>query len=529
MINWFKRPEPKKEIVIQRPPSGFFSTDAQFDVPSYRDRFINAIKKSVQVTVEDHYKPVDANGNAMDSGDSLIQCAKIVNNSTGYLPIQQIEWYGGQGFIGWQTCAIISQNWLVDKVCGMPGDDAVRHGYDITVNSGEDIDPKLFDEMRKLDKKWEIKKKVREFIKKGRIFGIRHALFLVDSPDPLYYERPFNPDGVTRGSYKGIVQIDPYWIAPMLDDNAAANPMSPGFYEPTWWMLNGKKIHKSHFIIMRNGGELPDVLKPSYMYGGIPVPQKVYERVYASEKTANEAPMLAMTKRMTVLNIDTTKAFADPEAFSNIMNMWVTYQNNFGVKVADTEEKVSQFDTGLADLDSVIMTQYQLVAAAGNVPATKLLGTTPKGFNSSGEYEESSYHEELESIQENYASPLVERHHLLLVRSIIAPKHGIPPFNTEVTWKPVDSPTAAELAETNNKKADTDAKLIAAGSIDGFDSRQRLINDPDSGYSGIPDIVPGGVGDREAQQEKEAMMLEGVNDKETPDNAETKMGTSAEA
>ena len=58
------------------------------------------------------------------------------------------------------------------------------------------------------------------------------------------------------------------------------------------------------------------------------------------------------------------------------------------------------------------MSQYQLVAAAANVPATKLLGTTPKGFNATGEYEEASYHEELESIQANDLSRLLARHHL---------------------------------------------------------------------------------------------------------------------
>ena len=30
------------------------------------------------------------------------------------------------------------------------------------------------------------------------------------------------------------------------------------------------------------------------------------------------------------------------------------------------------------------MTQYQLAASVANVPATKLLGTQPKGFNATG-------------------------------------------------------------------------------------------------------------------------------------------------
>jgi len=37
-----------------------------------------------------------------------------------------------------------------------------------------------------------------------------------------------------------------------------------------------------------------------YMYGGIPVSQRIMERVYAAERTANEGPLLAMSKRTNV-------------------------------------------------------------------------------------------------------------------------------------------------------------------------------------------------------------------------------------
>lgn len=506
MFNFFKKkttaPEPVKEDE-PRLSSGFFSTDIKPpSALSQKQRLEKAIAMSIQIPVGD-LTPVNADGTfAMDSD---LQQAKIVNSNMGFLPMVQFEYYAAQGFIGWNVCAILSQNWLIDKACSMPGQDAVRHGYEVSVNDGSDVNPEIFDDMRKLDKRFKVKKQCTEFVKNMRIFGIRHALFVVEGVD---YEAPFNIDGVRPGAYKGISQIDPYWMAPVLDGHAASAPASLGFYEPTWWMINGRKIHKSWFIIGRNGDEVPDILKPSYIYGGIPTTQKIFERVYAAERTANEAPMLAMTKRLTVLSTDTAAALADIPKFNEKMQLWTQLMNNFGIKVIGKDaEEIAQYDTGLADLDATIMTQYQLVAAASDVQATKFLGTSPKGFNATGEYEESSYREFLESIQENYLSPLVERHHQLCIKSYIAPKHGVF-FNSEVKWLPVDSPTAKELAETNKIKAETDAILIDAGSIDGFDGRQRLINERDSGYEGIPDVVPGGVGDREAEQKKEMLALE---------------------
>lgn len=452
---------------------------------------------------------------AMDESYPDLSQAKLVNSRGGYLPIPQLEWYASQGFIGWQMAAILSQNWIIDKACGVPAADAVRNGYDILFDDGDKLDPDVINAFRRADKRAGIKGKCRVFIKKGRIFGIRHALPIIDG---INYEAPFNPDGIMPGSYRGMVQIDPYWIAPVLDSAAASNPGSPEFYDPTWWLLNQQKIHKSHFVITRCGDEVVDILKPSYYYGGIPLPQKLYNRVYAAERVADESPMLAMTKRLMSLKTDTTKWFGPNATAQNQLQEWMELQNNFSVKVVGTKDEVDQFDTSLQGLDETIMTQYQLVASAANMPATKLLGTTPKGFNSTGEYEEASYHEELESIQEEAGTPFIERHHLCLYRSVIAPKFALnPKRSTEINWRATDSMTAKEQADVNEIKSRTAKNYVDAGSLDALDVRRNIINDPDSGFTGIEEVVDGGPGDREAAQEMQQDLLEGAkgNDKDS--------------
>lgn len=524
-MKWFKRTAPQQASPTSH--AGFFSTHNELILVTAAERAARLQKALARTFQKEHkLQPIAADGTkqagsfAMDEAYPAVQQANLFNVAgQGWLPDAQLEWYANQGFIGWQTCAILAQNWLIDKACSMPGRDAVRNGWEIAVNDGEEIDPEILDDLRKLDKKYGLKRNCIQFVKMGRIFGIRIAMFNVRSNDPLYYEKPFNPDGVMPGSYKGITQIDPYWVAPEFDIPAASNPAAPDFYEPTWWRINGIRYHRSHLVIMRNGDELPDILKPSYIYGGIPTPQKIFERVYAAERTANEAPMLAMTKRLTALKVDITEALTDATSFAQKMATWAALRDNFGVKVIGEGEEIEQFDTNLTSLDETIMTQYQLVAAAANVPATKLLGTTPKGFNATGEYEEASYHEELESLQENDLSVLIARHYLLAIRSYIAPKHGIAPFHVDVQWRPVDSPTAEEKANTNKIKADTDKVLVDAGALDSLDVRQRLIADPDSGYNGIEEMVEGGPGDRDAEQEEKQALLEGAkgDDKKAPD------------
>lgn len=415
---------------------------------------------------------------AMDAsngqGGESVKWAQNINNA---LPFAQLAWFANQTFIGYQAAAMMAQNWLVNKCCSMPARDAIRHGYEITVNNGQAADPDMLANIRSLDKQYGIHHNVAQYIKYGRIFGIRVAMFIIDGVSDSFYLNPFNIDGVKKGSYRGISQIDPYWITPELDFAAGADPSSIHFYEPTWWRVNGKRVHRTHLMIYRPF-DVADVLKPVYWYGGISVPQLIAERVYAAERVANEAPMLSLSKRTQVIHTDAAQALANQAKFDERMQMMAAMQSNFGKQIVDRLDVVEQFDTSLADFDALIMTQYQLVAAASGVPATKLLGTSPKGFNATGEFEMQSYHEELESIQMNDMEPLLDRHYLLLAKS-----NGFPAI--DVRWNAVNSPTGKNLAEINFIKSQTAVNESQVGAIDGEDERNRLIADKTSGYNGL--------------------------------------------
>ena len=481
ILEYFKKPEVVPEPVKAERPRQFFSTD---DMPH-----ANEMERIEELWQKNFSNP---KYHSMAEDGALIPAHAMDNNTSikasfygnDILPPAMVLWYASQTFIGYQMCALLAQQWLISKACLMPAKDATRNGYDITVNDGSEVDPEILDELRKLDVKYNLNKNLIQFIQMGRVFGIRVAMFIVESDDDDYYKNPFNPDGVKPGSYKGISQIDPYWITPQLDTQASGDPASIHFYEPTWWNIDGQLVHRTHLVIYRTE-EVPDILKPTYIFGGIPIPQKIYERVYAAEKTANEAPMLAMTKRTDVLKMDVAQAELFPQKTEARLNWFSKTRDNYGVKTIGLDDEMVQFDTSLTDLDAVIMTQFQLVAAAANVPSVKLLGTPPKGFNATGEFEEANYHEELESIQSHDLTPLIERHHLLLIRSEIAPKFNIAPFHTTVSWNELDAMTTKEQAEINKINAETGLILTQSGAIDGTAELDRIVKDPKSGYTGI--------------------------------------------
>lgn len=423
-----------------------------------------------QATVPDFRLPAATAPLALDS-----VIGQPISPKQGFrpgIPPALMEWYATQGFIGYAACAMIGQHWLVDKACRMPARDAIRQGYELNVGS-EDTAQQL----RKHDGRYGLDGNMRDLVAFGRIFGIRCVLFEVLSTDPDYYLKPFNLDGVRPGCYAGMRQIDPQWMTPELVTGNLIDPASAEFFNPSFWMIGGRRYHRTHFHFFIPH-PVANLLKPSYNYGGVSVPQRIYERVYAAERTANEGPQLAMTKR---LNTFQAAADADLEDVLRGMEQFAEIRNNYGVMVHGADESVGQHDTALGDFDALLMSQYQLVAAAANVPATKLLGTTPKGFNATGEAEAEDYREELESIQTHDLTPLLERHYQLTARSVRVDL----PEPIKIQWQPLDSPTAEEWAALNKTKAETDKLYFDMQAIDGVDVRNRIREDREGDYYGL--------------------------------------------
>src|SRR5574337_777592 len=169
---WFKKPAPQP--LTQRDPASFFTTHA-FDrgaavkVPDILQSLVAKMPRSTSVGAMDD----SSNGPAL-------KMAYAAQN----LPEVLAMWYASQTFIGHQMCAILAQHWLIDKACSMPGRDAMRQGFDVVSVSGDDLEDGVRKVPQKYDRSMRLRWNLEQFIRMGRIFGIRVAMFKVDSTDP---------------------------------------------------------------------------------------------------------------------------------------------------------------------------------------------------------------------------------------------------------------------------------------------------------------------------------------------------------
>lgn len=463
-----------------RASTGYMHRDLKHRTPVYDTTGMNKTAFPRKVTDMKGVKGALMDGNGNDTLKGLYELG-----SSG-VPEEILNWYIVQSFIGYQTMALIAQNWLVNKACRVPVLDATRNGFEITNEEGKELEIAQMAAIREGNRRYKVQDNMIDAVYRNNIFGIRHIMFKYKGAN---YEKPYNPDAVKEGDYEGMVQIDPYWITPLLSAEGVGDATNMDFYVPEYWMVAGNRIHKSHFVIL-TGPEVGDIIKPAYLYGGISLVQRIYERVYAAEQTANEGPMLAHSKRIITYKVDMGQAIANQDEFSRNAAEWTTLRNNYGVMFHGLDEEIDQHDTSLTDIDGVIMTQYLIVAAIANMPVTRLMNESPKGFQSSGEGEEKQYHEGLETMQKDVLNRVIRRHTEMMMRS--DPK--VEEHDFEIAWNPTNVPSTKERSDSNYTNANASVLLRTTGAVSAEDVRETLAKDPTSPYNGIDakDIPEGG-------------------------------------
>jgi hypothetical protein len=166
------------------------------------------------------------------------------------------------------------------------------------------------------------------------------------------------------------------------------------------------------------------------------------------------------------------------------MQKLVEFRNNYGVQLLGKEEEMGQLDTSLTDLDAVIMGQYQLVCSIFGEPASKLMGTGSQGF-STGDADIDYRIESLEELQSNEMTDIVDAHYRRLIPSYATDLQMDPDTSIYPQWLPLRVMSDGDVADINLKNRQADQLLFQMQAIDNFEVRQRLIDDPNSGFNAL--------------------------------------------
>lgn len=444
--------------------------------------------KVIQRTISDFkgYRRVQ-NGQIESFTMDADECAYAMKPFSPDLRYEILEKYR-TNFIGYQNCAILRQNPIVDKCCTMPARDAMSSGYKVLC--ADDGKKAKIGELESFVDRSQEEYQIQDVCIRAEInskqFG--WALIVPTFNIEVDMENEFDVESIPRGSYTGMTVIDPYWITYDFDQASLTDPTSKFFYQPTWYSFptgtKYKRIHRSWCIKLINS-PVADFLKPTYFFGGVSLAQQIYEAVYAYEKALNEAMLLLLTKRSYVADAEMSNYMANPQEVNAILEATSEIHSNYGIWVKQIGSEVKQMDTSLTGLEEVINACAQRICAIANIRSEKLFNMSIKGLNSSGTFELSDYKQHLKRIQKDDYLPIISRHNILMSKS---EKGKVKKMITE--FNPIDTPDELTKAKIREIDARTASMRLGGKITDIKEERIHLITDPNGGFSTLDPNPP---------------------------------------
>ena len=282
--------------------------------------------------------------------------------------------------------------------------------------------------------------------------------------------RPVEPINVAPGSYN------------------STDPTAPDFYEPEFFYVLGKKIHRSRFLYFADNIP-PQILKPLYLFFGIPLAQLAFQYCQDFYKLKDVCTRILQKFSCTnfATDVDYLMSANGDNAMKERINTFAKYRDNDSVVVTDKNtEEVTQINTPISGLKEMWYASLELIPMIFGVPATKLLEISPSGFNSTGEFEMRNFYDSVHTKQVNvFDLPI---HRLIDIVSYIKG------FDTSLfnwNWNSLFKMSEKEQAEVNLTKANTAQVLVSIGAVDNAEVARQLVDDPDSGFNSleIPDPI----------------------------------------
>ena len=269
--------------------------------------------------------------------------------------------------------------------------------------------------------------------------------------DPIYFKR----DLITSETITNLRVIEPY-LCGAVDVNSS-NPLNVDFMQPNKWYVSGAGVLDKSRVVPLTFFSAPDMLKPLYNYFGISLPQFMRDYIKIADGARQALGDIFVRFRTTILKTDLSKISAQ-EAMDRVAAI-NKLRNNLGTLLLTSDEEYIESVTNLTNLDKLLAQMQENIAVSARMPAVKLLGLTPSGFNATGDFDLKSYYDEIMSYQNGIIKPVIEsflRIFALELRLDIYPKYEFENLNGE---------NALNQAQINTAESAMVANLIQSGII----------------------------------------------------------------
>lgn len=305
-----------------------------------------------------------------------------------------------------------------------------------------------------------------------------------NDPDELKKPLLLDEGKIDKGALVAFRPVDPTWVSPSFYNST--DPLAPWFMVPETWFVMGKEVHASRLLIIRSR-EVPDILKPSYNFGGLSLSQIAKPYVDNWLRTRQSVSDLIHSFSVFVLKTTLSAYLADASQLAKRVSAFILGRDNKGLMLVDKDqEDFANVSASVSGLDGLQAQAQEQLASVTKIPLVKLLGTSPKGLNASSDGEIRVFYDHIHALQERvFGEPLTRALKVIQLSELGAVDDGIG-FEFVGLWE-LDEAGKAAVQKT---KADTGAVLMAGGVVSNEEERGRVAQDPESGYHGLEGPPP---------------------------------------
>jgi len=408
-------------------------------------------------------------------------------------------WFDGPLFKGYPALSLFAALPEYRRMAEVLATECTRRW--IRIGAADSNDKAKLEKVTKLEtelKRLDLRGAMRRLIEQDAFFGVAHLYLDVgtdpDDRDELAQSIGNGRNEATRTKFqgktdflRGLKPIEAVWCYPSKYN--ATNPLRDDWYKPQTWFCQGKEIHSTRLMTFV-GREVPDLLKPAYMFGGISLSQLMQPYVdrWISVVDSVARLLLSFSTSGIATNLETIlKPEADSQGIFDRVELFNNMRNNFGAMLLDKDtEEFFQFNTPLSELKDLITKYQEFQCSISGEPVVKLLGIQPAGLNASSQGEITSWLDWCEAFREKFcAAPLTT----IIDFAQLSLFGEIDPDITW-TWESLRSLDPKEETERRKVQAEMDAVYIEDGVFLPQEIRMGLLADPESPYYGLEELTP---------------------------------------
>lgn len=365
--------------------------------------------------------------------------------------------------------SLYRDNWVVQNVVSLVVDDMLREWYKL-----KGIPPERMSALAETERKTQLRARIAEGLRWGRLYGGAAGLIMIKGQNDRLAD-PLDLDMIFPGSFEGLYILDRWQgVVPGVELTFEGGEPLPKYYSIT--DATGRTVARVHHsrVVRFTGRELPYLERVAELYWGESEVEALYKDVVAHDNVS--ANMAALTFRanintMEVQNLDQLFSVGSTQMqrrFWNVMQAQSVVMSNFGFQLVNKGDQLHNTQYSFAGLSDVYESMCLNLCGASHYPMTKLFGRSPAGMNATGESDLQNYYDYVDTLRESKLRPALEK----LLPVLAMSTWGAVPENIEVTFPPLWTPTAKEVAEITKAKAEAVISVFQAGLM-GADTAQK--------------------------------------------------------